>query len=741
MTMARKPKVDPPLSRVTDFRFGWARRTPLIMQSEMSECGLACIAMILGYFGSEVSVSALRKRANFSGDGMNIGHLIEIADQVGLHGRPIRLDIDEIQKLRLPAIVHLDGNHFAILEGVRSGRYTLLDPAHGRRRVRASEFSDRFTGVALELTRAEQYATIKEKDPVRLSKLIGPVNGLYKALGTIFLFSLALELSVLLSPLFMQAVIDRVLVNSDAALLIGMAVGYGALVAAQATVSSLRAWAISTVGHGLRLGWYVNIFRHLMRLPEAYFSKRSVGDISSRFGGIDLLQQLLAVRVIEAVIDGVMIIATAAMIYTYNATLATIAVCGIALYFSIKAFAYQSMRESNIDQITAQAKQDTMFVESLRIVSCLRVHNMTATQISRFSGRVNHTIEKSLQLESLSLFYGAAGTIVSGAIKIATIYIGATLTMSGGFTAGMLVAFLAFSDQFVGRSSSLIDFFFSFRLMRTHAERLADITQSQVEKNYQSEVDIRLSETPSICLDAVSFRYSEDAGWILRNASLIARYGESIAITGVSGGGKTTVAKLLAGLIDPVAGCVKLDDQDVVLVGKRRLRDVVACVMQDDVLMSGSILQNISLHAPDPDEDFVETCAQIAGIHADIMRMPMRYETLVGDMGASLSGGQKQRICIARALYRRPKILIMDEATSHLDMDSEKEVSSLIRRLDITRIIIAHRPETIRSADRVLILENGSFREIDMEAGTTLQSRFVGQHTIEGKFNTSGVIR
>jgi len=282
---------------------------------------------------------------------------------------------------------------------------------------------------------------------------------------------------------------------------------------------------------------------------------------------------------------------------------------------------------------------------------------------------------------------------------------GAGRILEGAFTVGMLLAFLSYQAQFIGRTTALIDRLIDLRMLRLHGERLSDIVLSAPEP--ESVVADPPRVEPSIEVRDLKFRYSESDPWILDGISFCIEAGESVAIVGASGGGKTTLMKILASLLQPTSGEILVGGEPITRIGTRAYREMLGVVMQEDQLFAGSIVDNICFFAPRPDRARIERCAQRAAIHADIVAMPMGYESLIGDMGTSLSGGQKQRVLLARALYRRPRILMLDEATSHLDVELERAVNAAVRRVGATRIIIAHRPETVRSADRILVLEGG----------------------------------
>jgi ATP-binding cassette subfamily B protein RaxB len=317
------------------------------------------------------------------------------------------------------------------------------------------------------------------------------------------------------------------------------------------------------------------------------------------------------------------------------------------------------------------------------------------------------TVNQQLKLAKLGLGFSTASQTIFGIERIAVIWIGASLAMQNVFSVGMLIAYLAYKDQFAQRVASLIDKWIEFRMLRLHGERLADIVLTPPEPDAGSLVEQAPPASTRIEVKGLSFRYAEGEPWVLQDCSFTVEEGEAVAIVGASGCGKTTLVKLLLGLLPPTAGSIRIGGQEIHQLGLRNYRGIVGAVLQDDQLFAGSVAENIAFGDPELNFARVEAAARLAAVHEEIVAMPMGYHSLIGDMGTVLSGGQKQRVILARALYRRPKLLFLDEATSHLDVERERLVNEAVRRLKLTKLIIAHRPETIASADRVLVMHGG----------------------------------
>ena len=507
----------------------------------------------------------------------------------------------------------------------------------------------------------------------------------------------------------MQWVIDHAIVSADLNLLATLAIGFGLLMILSNLISLLQAWVVMHMATTLNVQWKANIFHHLVNLPTNFFQKRHLGDIISRFGSIDAIQRTLTTSFITAILDGLMTIFTLILMFVYSAKLAWIAVITMLLYAVIRWIWYYPLRRATEDQIVHAAKQSTHFMETMRGIKTIKQFEKQdyrqATWLTLFVNQIN----AGLTTQKLNLMFGFVNTLLFGLQNIIIVWLGATLVIEGEFTVGILMAFLAYKNQFGGRVSSLIDKYVEVKMLSLHGERLADIVLTDQEKtdSYLFVPESSELQKTEIDVKSLRFRYSEDESWIIHGINFNIPEGQSVAIVGPTGCGKTTLMNLLLGNLPPEHGEIKIGGQSIKNIGSNQLRNFIAYVAQDDVLFAGSILENISFFDDGVQQDWVEQCAKMASVHDEIMAMPMGYQTLVGDMGNILSGGQKQRILLARALYRKPKILFLDEATSHLDIIKEKEINDMIKSLNITRIIIAHRPETISSVDRIIVLNNG----------------------------------
>ncbi|MGP4131777.1 peptidase domain-containing ABC transporter [Pantoea tagorei] len=717
--------------------FKWFNRLPLIRQSQATECGLACLGMIANYHGHEIDMITLRRRFATSLKGATLADVIAMAQQLNMSSRALRIDLEELPRLRTPCILHWELNHFVVLKKVQGNKITLHDPARGIRVISLKEVSTAFTGVALELIPSSAFEVKEEKARISMRKLVGSVTGVKSAFVQVLILSVALELFGVLSPFFMQWVMDMVLVSADYSLLTLLGIGFIMIALFQTMVSALRSWVMSWFSSQLSVQWTTNVCHHMLKLPLEWFESRHVGDILSRYGSLNTIQSTLTTRFISTVLDGVMSIVTVAMLFIYNAKLAWLVIVLFLAYALLRFMAYEPVRRANEEQIISSARTQSSLLETLRGIQAVKTNNKQMPRLAAYMNFLVDSTNKGIVMQKLNILFGSAQGLLTSVGRVVLIWLAALQVLDGNFSAGMLTAFISFADQFMSRGAGLINALIDFRMLRMHGERLADIVLSETELASESN-PMLLHQTDEaqpaqdIALNDIRFRYASTEPWVIDGVSLTIKAGESIAIVGPSGQGKTTLAKIILGLLHPQGGTITVGGMDITQTGLQHHRNRIGCVMQDDILFSGSISENISFFANEPDHAKITRVARLAQIHGDIMKMPMNYQSLVGDMGSFLSGGQLQRILLARALYREPQILVLDEATSHLDIYNEAQINTAIKRMNITRIIIAHRPETIRSADRIVMLHSGKLSEV------TADQLFIRGEDIKAKEITYG---
>ncbi|MCI1052160.1 peptidase domain-containing ABC transporter [Stenotrophomonas geniculata] len=693
-----------------------------VIQSEAAECGLACLAMVASHHGNNIGLRELRRRHALSLKGATLAQIIETGGALGFRCRPLRLDLEHLSQLQLPCIAHWDLNHFVVISKVRRNGVTVLDPAFGKRRLSLDEVSRHFTGIALELHPTAEFRAVPRPPAVSLAQLTGKIEGFWRALSLLLLLSIALQVFVLIAPFFMQWTVDQALIAHDRDLLTVLGTGFALALLLQVCIGQVRGRAVIYLSNRLNLQWTGNVFRHLLRLPLDFFEKRHLGDVTSRMGSVQAIQQTLTISFVEALIDGLMAVVTLGMMLLYSWKLALVTLLAVALYAIARACAFAPLRRGTERQLIAGARQESHLLESIRGVQSVKVAGRESIRQAGYFNLMNETVNHDVWLAKFGLSFGGANQLLFGLERIAVIWLGALLAMENVFSVGMLIAYIAYKDQFSQRVGALIDKWVEFRMLRLHGERLSDIVLTEPE-NLASSTSALSPDGIRIEVEGLGFRYAPGEPWVLRNCSFVVDPGESVAIIGPSGCGKTTLIKILLGLLQPTEGEIRIGGVPLSKVSVSEYRRMIGAVMQDDQLFAGSVSENIAFEDDHHDESRVREAAELAAVHDDIAAMPMGYNSLIGDMGTTLSGGQKQRVILARALYRKPQLLFLDEATSHLDVERERLVNEAVRQLELTRVIIAHRPETIASADRVLIMHAGAVaRELVQNASSSAKA-------------------
>lgn len=687
----------------------WRKSPPVILQSESAECGLASLLMVMNHYGAGQDLTAFRSRHSLSARGLTLATLNEVACREGFETQAVSVELHEMPSLRLPCILHWDMNHFVVLVGFR-GRYCIIhDPAIGRRVIPLQQVSRHFTGVALQLWPGAQVASAAPVTPkLRISEMFRYIQGLKTALVKLFCLSLLVEMFSLIMPLGNQFIMDHVLPAQDIGLLTLICMAMFLMVITQTVISVLRAWLTMTTSMQIQLQWRRGMFRHLLNLPILWFEKRKLGDIASRFSSLDTLRETFTTNIVQMILDGIMLIGTSAMMLLYAPALFAIVVMFTLLYAFMRLSTYRYMRQITEEQIVCSARQHSHFMESLYSVSTIRSMNMHEQRARSWYQLNVNELNTNIKNAKFGIFYATTETFISAVDNIVVLWLGTQAVINGGLSLGMLLAFTSYRSLFSARAGSIITSALQIRMMSLHQERISDVLLSPAE-NFGSNEHNHAAKTEkrvTLSCEQIGFRYDDFSQPVFSNISLSIPAGSSVAITGTSGCGKTTLLKILAGLIPAQQGVIKLNGCELMSYGLAKYRDSIACVLQDDRLLAGTIAENISGFSTQPDEQLIHDCARTACINDDIESLPMGYGTHLSELSGSLSGGQKQRLMIARALYRRPSILFMDESTSSLDENNEARINMSIANLKITRVIVAHRKSTIDSADRIFNLDN-----------------------------------
>ena len=678
-------------------------RVPVVLQSEAPECGIACLAMVASYHGHRTDLSAMRLRLSPSLKGITLKHIAQIAETMGMTARGVQVPLESLGKLRVPAVLHWDMNHFVVLTNVAGRKLTIHDPARGKRVMTMDEASRHFTGVAMEFTPTTGFQKKDEREKIHSWQLLSVAQGLKGTIAQILLLSFALEVFAIAMPFYLQLVVDRVLVGRDQDLLTVLGVAFLTLVIIQVTVTAVRAWVGVFLSTNINLKLLTTLFNHMLRLPLSWFEKRNIGDIVSKFRSVDAIQRTLTTTFVETAVDGVMVVLTLLVMAYYSLMLTSVVLAAALLYAFARWIFYYPQRYATDEQLAHEARSGTHFIETLRGMMAIKLNLRESERRGAYQNLVVDQTNAGVRVQNVGIVQRAANGLIFGIENVVIIWLGATLVMDGRFTVGMLYAFIGFQLLFLTRITNLVEKWNDFRMLDLHAERIADIALSDAEATKPTLPGESVAGPLSIEAKDVGFAYGPE-GFVFRNVCLTIAPGETIAIVGPSGSGKTTLIKVLLGLLPPTEGEIRANGRSLSDWDPAQYRARIGAVMQDDQLFVGTIEDNISFFDTEHDPQRVRESARAAMIDEEITAMPMQYNTIVGSLGMALSGGQKQRVLLARALYRKPQVLFLDEAFDQIDLELEKRISTELSSKSSTLVFVTHRPESVATANQKFAL-------------------------------------
>ncbi len=678
------------------------RRVPVILQQESAECGSACLAMIAAYYGKHVRLDGMRKLHDDAGRGVTFKDLLQVAGRLQLIARPLRLPIPELRHLRLPAILHWRMTHFVVLVRCGRRRYVIHDPATGRRTVDKAELDDAFTGVALELTPERGFQAQNDRDCLSFADFAGSFRHLYRYLGLMFCLLLCTQVLALAPPIATQILIDELVLGQDRGWLYRALGGLALIMLTGVMLDGLRRRIGLFTGMNLAVDSSVSVMSHLLKLPVSFIDRRHPGDLMSKLESLTPIRQALTEQLIESIVHCAVLVTTLAIMFFYSGWLTAVSVGGLTLSVLLIAVTLPAIRRSQEQAIIHTAAQNSSLLESLRAYEIVQALGLEQLRLAHWQNHFSAATRARIREGKLSIVQTAGSGVIGAFEQVAFLGIGIGGVLDQHFTLGVLFAFLALRGRVGSAALGLAEAVQQFFLLKVHTKRLSDIVLAEPVPR---SPDGAISSTIRGSLRAadLSFRYAADT-WIVRDFCCDVAAGTNVVITGPSGCGKTTLLKLLAGLLPARSGQVYVDGMELSLWDRDSLRAQTSFVLQSDLLFQGTIAENIAAFASVPDLSRLRAAAVSAEIWPDIQKLPMKLETHVSDMGKNLSGGQVQRLVLARALYRRPAVLFLDEATSHLDVDMERRVLRNIESQDITVISVAHRPDAIERADQIIRL-------------------------------------
>lgn len=681
---------------------------PVVLQDQIAECGLASVSMIMHYHKIDADLPSLRAKYPISNLGSTLYDLIDICENEGFIADAYEMNINDFNEMPLPAILHWDLNHFVVLSKIKNNIYTIHDPASGAIHLTKEEFSKHFTGYALSITPsnnaqldiARSNWNSKNKDSqLTLNYFLKNTQGIGKSIGFIMLMTFVVQLFSMTIPSITQVIIDDFIVSNTTEYLWMFIAGGLGIIVFRFIAEIIKSWSVIFVGYNWHANFSSYFFTKMLKLPIDYFERRSVSDIMSRFNALNELKNALTDRIVQGVIDGIMCIITLSAMFIYNTTLATISLIFCIIYLLLRKHIVANEIKSSNRHIMQKIKENNSFYDSLTNIQSIKIYGKEAQRYQQWKKHYLNTANESIELTKAKMWYVASEGLLAGIENILILGASAYIVISGEITFGMMFAFFAYQNIFSEQSKSMINNGLSLKLLGVHLDRLSDIEANKTERNLHGITDGNFEITGKIELRNISFRYPGADKNIIDNFSLVIEPMQNVVFTGPSGCGKSTLLKIIMGLIEPDSGEVLIDGVNIHQIGLRKYRKSIAAISQKESLITGTVTDNIAFFSSPVDMEKVIYSAEKACIHKEIMKQPMQYQTITGGFGSNFSGGQEQKILLARALYHSPKILFLDEATSFLDSLSEMQIVSTLKDLQITRISVAHRAETIKMAD------------------------------------------
>ncbi|MDP1932638.1 MAG: peptidase domain-containing ABC transporter [Gammaproteobacteria bacterium] len=685
---------------------------PTILQSERAECGLACIAMVSSWFGRRIDLNTLRREYPISARGASLSDILNIATALDLNTRPLKVELQDLQSLQLPAVLHWDMTHFVVVKKVTASAIVIHDPAVGERRYSMAEVSRHFTGIAVEFSPGVAFKSQTQLMRSRLIDLFERYPGFHTAVTQLFLLSLLLQLASIGSAFYMQLVIDEGLAKQDRDFLTVLAIGFFMLGMTTVAMTYARAQVQLYFSNQLGFQMVSNVFHHLISLPVEYFERRHVGDLVSRFGSIREIRRIITEDLITVVLDGLFALLTLAVMFYFNVMLASVVLVFVTIVTVFKIALIPKIQVLQEQKIVADAVTSTNLMENMRTIEIIKFYCRELPRIMLWRNYYADQINTNVVLTRFTINIDAVYGLLFALENVLVVYLAAMLVLEGQITLGFLTAFVALKGNFSSSIRSFIEKIVQIRLVKLQLERVSDITCTEREFDNLYLPKLRQPVQGALTLENVSYTYPGTTTPVLQSIDLDIAAGEIIAIVGPSGSGKSTLMKIMAGLFRPSSGTLKVDSQDVQQFGMRQYRSACAGILQTDQLLSGTIMDNITLFDEEVDHARLQRAGHMARIDQFIQTLPMGYNSMIGDMGSIMSSGQGQRILLARAFYKTPRILFLDEATANLDPETEAAILDEIVAMKTTVIFITHRKAPLAIANRVFTCADGRIDEV-----------------------------
>ncbi|MGF1521512.1 MAG: cysteine peptidase family C39 domain-containing protein [Leptolyngbyaceae cyanobacterium] len=686
-------------------------RYPFIRQQSSSDCGIACLAMISRYWGKRLPIYFLRELADVSRAGTSLRNLGKTAERIGFQARPVRASFSRLADQTKPWIAHWQGTHYVVVYQVTGNKVVIADPAIGRRSITRQTFLDHWTGYALLLDPTRRLkATEADKSTISLGKFF-EVLWPYRSLGLqVILISLLIQLSGLVSPLFTQIILDRVIVQKSLTTLHVFTIGAFLFGLWGISLGATRRYLLRYFSNRVDLTLISGFINHTLLLPLKFFESRRVGDILTRIQENQKIQRFLLGQVMLAWLDLAMGFVYLALMFYYNWRLTLLVLLLVPPIVIFTLASTPLLRKVSREIFNEATEKNSTLVEMLNGINTVKTAAVEREFRWNWEDKLVNSINARFRGQKLGITLNTVGGLINSVGGTALTWYGAMLVIQGELTIGQFVAFNMLVGRVISPVLVLANLWDELQEILISIERLNDVFSTEPEESPQRPMLTLPTIQGKIVFEDVTFRYGEeDERNTLQNLSFTVQAGQTVAIVGRSGSGKTTLVKLLQGFYHPNKGTIWIDGHDIRHVSPQSLRSQLGVVPQECFLFSGTITENITLYRSEFALEQVIEVAKLAEAHTFIQAMPLGYNTKVGERGTTLSGGQRQRIAIARSLLGAPRILILDEATSSLDTESERRFQRNLSQIsqNLTTFIIAHRLSTVRNADCILVLDQG----------------------------------
>ncbi|MEH1830598.1 MAG: peptidase domain-containing ABC transporter [Nostoc sp.] len=691
----------------------WKRLTksyPFYAQQSAADCGSACLVMIGNYWGKHFSINRLREMTNVSRNGASLKAMAATAENLGFATRPVKATFDKLAEQPLPAILHWKGNHFIVVYEITKKRVIVCDPALGQRSLTKAEFQAGWSGYALLVQPTARLKNTKDES-TSFWKFFELIKPHYRTLLEIFIASVLIQLFGLVTPVFTQLLLDRVLVQRSVTTL--NAIGLGMIIFGLfgVAVNALRQYLLFHTANRVSISLLVGFIKHTFRLPLSYFESRYVGDIVSRIQENQKIQQFLTGQTLSILLDMLTLVVYLGLMFSYSWRMSLFVLFTVPPFFILALASTSILRRISREIFNAGAKEQSYLIESLSGIRTVRSLAIEQTVRWRWEELLNDLIKKAFNAQIIGNHLQIISGVIQTFVNTALLWYGATQVINGELTIGQLVAFNMLVGNVLSPFQRLSMLWNQLQEIVISTERINDVLEAEPEEDLETKPRKSLGKLHgNIRFENVTFRYhSQSETNVLENLNFEIQPEQMVAVVGRSGSGKTTLSKLILGLYPPTDGKILIDGRDITSVSLRSLRSQIGVVDQDTFLFGGTIRENIAIAHPNASFEEIIQAAKYAGANDFIQKLPMGYESEIGEGGGMLSGGQRQRLAIARALLGNPRLLLFDEATSHLDSESERIIQNNLKTIlqGRTSVIIAHRLSTVRNADLILVLDQG----------------------------------